>query len=123
MSKFETVDLRDAFKAQQTWANAKLGDLVILSDRQFEINEDYADMVRQQFEDPRVGILYTDHAVKKHESLINVYSDYNSIRSDVPFMVRKVGMELPSDKQQLIVSYKNSGLKIQHLAEPFFNVS
>ena len=83
MSKLETVDLRDPFGAQKTWGDAKEGELVILSTRDFDLNEEYKDLIYKQFEDPAVGVLCTDHAVKKHDSLINKLIDQNIILFDI----------------------------------------
>lgn len=123
MSKLETVDLRDPFGAQKTWGDAKEGELVILSTRDFDLNEEYEDLIYKQFEDPAVGILCTDHAVKKHDSLINNYVNINSINLEIPFIIRKINIELSDDKGMLLSLFKRSGFKFQHLAEPVFNVS
>lgn len=122
MSKLKTVDLRDP-NAHETWANIKDGDLVILADRDFELNEQYEDLVYQQFEDELIGVLGTDHTYKKHDSLMNVYLSYKGVKLEVPFIVRKANVQLSSDKPLMLSFYKRQGLKFQHLAEPVFNVS
>lgn len=123
MSKFETIDFRNPLEAQQTWANIEEGKLVVISNQDFEVNDEYESLVNAQFEDPNIGILVTDCTVKRHGSLMNNYTGYNSIELGKPFIVRKVNMPLPNDKRELLVGYKNNSLKFQHLAEPVFNVS
>ena len=69
-----------------------------------------------------IGVLFSEYTVRKHDILINKYTNCNTQDLDRPFIVKKLDIPLMSDLRQLVIGYKNSGLKFQHLAEPVFNV-